>query len=203
MNEILLPFDVETTGLVRTKQPLNDPGQPHLVSASMLQVQADTYFVQQSMSKVVYPADWDWDDTEQSEDRAFQVHKLTLDHCSTYGRAEKEVLDEILHLWESSNGTLIAHNLKFDQNVIACAIARYYGAGDLLNRWLAAPGFCTMENSNNIVEARGKTGRRKKPNLKEAYEFFTGESLEEHHSANRDTVACLQVYAGIQEYGEE
>ena len=206
---ILLPFDLETTGLYKKSLPLNDPAQPHLVSCSALQVRPDDLFIQQSMSKIVHPSDWEWDDTESSEDRAFQVHQLTVDYCAAFGRSEKEVLDELIQLWDiSSDCTIIAHNLNFDRNIIACAIARYYGSGSLLNSWLAAPGFCTMKESKNIIKAQTKPNakgatRLKNPNLKEAYKFFTGEELSNHHSANRDAVACLQIWVGLEEYNND
>lgn len=208
MNEatLILPFDCETTGLVSKKLPLNDPSQPHLVSLSALQVRPDDLFIQQSMSKVVFPETWDWDDSDNSADRAFQVHKLKMDYCERYGRDEKQILDEFLSLWGGGKVEPVAHNLAFDKAVIACAITRYYGQYDLLTSWLDAPGYCTMQSSKDIVNARTKpnakgVSRLKNPNLKEAYEFFTGETLEEHHSANRDAVACLQIWVGIQEHG--
>lgn len=203
---ILLPFDTETTGLVRKNSPLNDPIQPRIVSLSALQVRAEDLFIQQSMSRLVYPSDWDWDDSPDSEDRAFQTHKLPMSYCQDYGRSEKEVLDDFLSLWDNNRDrVLLAHNLDFDRNVIACAIARYYGSGDLLNSWLATPGHCTMKETKRIVNAQTKPNakgatRLKNPNLAEAYRFFTNEELEDHHSANRDAVACLQIWAGYQEY---
>ncbi len=203
--QILLPFDVETTSLYKKNLPMNSPGQPHLVSCSMLQAQSKTFFIQQSLSKVVVPDEWDWDDSPESEDRAFLVHGLSMDYCKQYGRHEKEVLDEIMDLWESSNDSLlIAHNLDFDRAVIGCAIARYYGNGHSLKKWMAAPGYCTMREAKPIVQARTKPNakgvtRLKNPNLAETYEFFTGEGISDHHSSNRDAVACLQIYAGLTE----
>lgn len=206
MPNLILPFDCETTGLVNKSLPLNDPVQPHIVSLSALQVRTDPLLIQQSTSKVVIPETWDWDDSPESQDRAFQVHGLTMSHCETYGRTEKEVLDEFLHLWCDGAAEPIAHNLAFDKGVIACAIARHYGMGELLKAWLEAPGTCTMLSSKELVGARTKPNakgqtRAKNPNLKEAYEFFTGETLADHHSANRDAVACLQIWVGIQEHG--
>ena len=55
-------------------------------------------------------------------------------------------------------------------------------------------------NPQNIDQAKT---RAKNPNLAEAYEFFTGEPLEDHHSANKDAVAALQIYLGIQEHNEQ
>lgn len=210
MTQILLPFDTETTGLFRKNLPLNDPSQPHLVSLSALQVRPDDMFVQQSISRIVHPDTWDWDDSPESEDRAFQVHKLSVDYCEQYGGSEQKVLDNFIELWEPNVARLlVAHNLTFDRNIIACAIARYYPKQTaLLREWLELPGFCTMQKSKSIVKAQTKPNakgvtRLKNPNLKEAYEFFTGETLTDHHSANRDAVACLMIWAGLQDYDNE
>lgn len=202
---ILLPFDLETTGLYKKNLPLNDPAQPHIVACSALQVRADDLFVQQSMSKIVFPSQWDWDDSPESEDRAFQVHKLTVDYCEQFGRPEEQVLNELLELWNNVETTIIAHNLDFDRNVVACAIARHKDSVALLNDWISAPGFCTMRESKNIIKAQTRPNakgvtRLKNPNLPEAYHFFTGEDISAHHSANRDAVAALQIWAGLREY---
>lgn len=204
--KIILPVDTESTGFPSKSKPLNAPSQPHLVSLSALQVfiDDDTAHIQQSMSKLVAPNGWEWDDSATSEDGAFKVHGLTMERCSGYGRSEKEILDEFLTLW-AMDSLIIAHNLAFDAQMISIAIARYYGQGQVLDAWLAAEGDCTMNLSKPIIKAQtkpnaqtGKT-RLKNPNLKEAYAYFTGEDLEEHHSANRDAVAVMEIWFGLQE----
>ena len=200
MPDIILPFDTETTGLYRKNSPLTSPDQPHLVSLSALQVRTNDLYIMQSMSKVVQPDGYEWDDSETSSDRAFAVHKLSMDYCLDYGRSEKEVLDEFLHLWNEGKSHVVAHNLAFDAGLIAVAIARYYGQGELLKAWVSSEGTCTMQSSKIMVDARNAKGHKKSPNLAEAYEFFTGEALTDHHSANRDAVAALQIWVGIQEH---
>jgi DNA polymerase-3 subunit epsilon len=156
------------------------------------------------MSKMVVPQGWEWDDSETSNDGAFRVHQLTVAQCSVYGRTEKEVLDELLHLWygqaANSPATLVAHNLDFDRQLIAIAIARYYpGEAALLAAWLESSGVCTMKGNKERVDARTVKGTKKYPNLKETYKFFMGEELDNHHSANADCVACFQIYCVMQE----
>lgn len=208
MTNLILAYDTETTGLVSKSEPLNSPSQPHIVSLSALQVRVEDVYIQQSMSRLVAPDYWDWDDSNESPDRAFQVHKLKVNHCLKFGSSEQNILDSFLDLWLDGEAELVAHNLDFDRHVIGCAIARYHGMGELLTDWMAAPGTCTMLSSKNIVLARTKPNakgqtRAKNPNLAEAYEFFTGEPLEDHHSANKDAVAALQIYLGIQEHNEQ
>jgi DNA polymerase III epsilon subunit-like protein len=193
MTQLFLPFDTETTGLPSSKRALNDSAQPHLVSCSALQV-LDSGRIQQSMSKMVAPYGWAWD----MDSGAAKVHGLSPEECATYGDSEKAVLDEFLHLWHT-DAHLIAHNLKFDQSIIAIAIARYYPKeAALLAAWQAAPGTCTMQENKERVDARTAKGAKKPPNLKETYEFFTGEPLEHHHSANADAVAVYTIWMHMQ-----
>lgn len=197
MNSLLLYWDTETTGLPRSNLPLNHESQPHLVSCSALQITPEGR-IQQSMSKMVAPAGWAWDDSPTSEDRAFLVHGLRVEDCRTFGRAEKEVLDEILHLWFAGDkpALLVAHNLAFDRQIIEIAIARYYpGEAALATTWRESPGFCTMQEMRRIKKERGlKCGA----NLKDTYRHFVGEELERHHSANADAVAVYQIHCAMQ-----
>ena len=190
----ILPLDTETTGLPRKDLELNHPSQPHLVAISALQVDVDSNYVTQSVSVRVQPDGWEWD----SEDRAFGVHQITMEQAAK-GIPERHALDLLLNLWDA-DAELVAHNLAFDRQIIAIAIARYYPDNrQLLQAWLDAPGTCTMESSNEYVGATNTRGHKKKPSLKEAYTWATGEELERHHSANADAVACLHIYMALQQ----
>lgn len=191
-----LYFDTETTGLPRSNLPLDHESQPHLVSCSALQVTPEGR-IQQSMSKMVAPANWAWDDSPTSEDRAFLVHGLRVEDCLSFGRKEKEVLEELLHLWYSDDAALlVAHNLAFDKQIIEIAIARYYPDEVMLAAaWREGPGFCTMQEMRRIKkELKLQTGA----DLKSAYRHFVGEELERHHSANADAVAVYQIHCAMQ-----
>src|SRR3546814_8588471 len=50
--------------------------------------------------------------------------------------------------------------------------------------------------------AVGRT-HHKNPNLGEAYEFFTGEKLQNAHSAMADVLGCIAVYFGVKDKSEE
>ena len=196
MTSCLLPFDFETTGIPSTKKALNDPSQPHIASCSALQAITASGRVQQSMSKLVAPNGWEW----QPDSPAAKVHGLSVLECTTFGDSEKAVLDELLHLWHT-DAHLAAHNLKFDKDIAAIAIARYYpNETALLDAWQSAAGTCTMQDNKELVDARTAKGAKKSPNLKETYKFFTGEELERHHSANADAVAvytiCMHMMQG-------
>lgn len=203
MSTILIPFDTETSGLVNKSLDLNHPSQPHLVSIAALQVDTDwngsgQEFIRQSMSKVVAPNGW------ESHPEALKVHGLSEDYTRAVGRPEKDVLIEFLHLWNGAH--IIAHNCAFDHHIIAIAIARYYGSGELLDKWMATSRTCTMLSAKPLVQAQSKPDaqgrtRLKNPNLQEAYShFFPGEPLlANRHAASADAVACWNIYKALQE----
>lgn len=186
---IVIPYDTETTNFGNTSLPLNDPSQPHLVQISALRFDTDSSRVGQSMSLIVRPEGWD------IPEPAARVHGITTEVAAANGLPEKTVLDIFLHVWDGN--LRVAHNSAFDKHIIACAIARYHGQGRLLEAWLAGPCFCTMLSSKELVDARTSNGRRKNPNLGEAYEFFTGKPLDHAHSANADCVATLHIYQAL------
>lgn len=186
---IVIPYDTETTGFGNSKLPLNDPAQPRLVQISALRYDTEANRVGQSMSLVARPEGW------EIPTPAAAVHGITTEFALANGMPEKGVLDTFLHIWDCN--LRVAHNASFDKHIIACAIARYYGQGQLLERWLAGFCFCTMLSSKEAVDARTVNGRKKNPNLGEAYEFFTGKPLVNSHSANADTVAVLHIYQAL------
>ena len=131
---------------------------------------------------------------------AAQVHGLSVEECATYGSDEKAVLDEFLHLWftKPEPAMIVAHNLKFDRDIISIAIARYYpGEATLLKTWQDTTGTCTMLSNKERVDARNAKGGKKNPNLKETYRHFMREDLERHHSANADAVAVYQIFMAM------
>jgi len=201
-----LILDTESTGFPSKTKALDDPSQPHLVSLSALQVIATTsptglitdIQIQQSTSKIVYPDDWEWN----GDCPAFAVHGITTELAKEIGRPEGPVLVEFLHLWKDNDYPIVAHNLLHDTRMLAITAARYY-AQQTAQSILGSAGFCTMKESRSIVEAKNVKGNTKNPSLKEAYEFFTGEPLEDHHSANADALACLQIWLGINAYNHK
>lgn len=192
---MICPYDTETTGLVRKNLPLTDVGQPRLVQLSCLIADEETHRITQSMNLVVKPEGWD------IPDEASAVHGITTEYATEVGLPEKHVLDTFLWLWDGKKR--ISHNNLFDDKVIECAIARYYSPDSpLLEAWQKAPTYCTMRESKEIVQAKGKTGRLKFPKLAEAYEYFFNEVFDNQHSANADTVACFEIYLALQQRSE-
>jgi len=132
-------------------------------------------------------------------DGAAGVHGITTEKAQKLGIKPSAALDMFSALHKHA-GTLVAHNIGFDKQVMETARARKTGERATMQK----PLFCTMERANNIVKApptpkmiaAGRT-HYKKPNLGECIKHFFGEELEGAHDAMIDVRACRRVYFAI------
>lgn len=136
----LVLFDTETTGLPKTRDPAwkGPDNWPHIVSISWIVVENDV--ITKEKYAVVKPIDWviPADSTK--------IHGITQIYANENGESLSSVMDRF---WSDIEGsTVIAHNLQFDENVVANAM--------LWDLRRAFPGFthkfCTMESSRIICK---------------------------------------------------
>ena len=196
MPKHVIVYDTETNGLPSQKKSLSDPSQPHLVQLSALLVNVDNQRVEQSLNLIVQPTNW------TIPDYVAEIHGITTDHAKKWGQPCKGVLKAFLNLWTSEDPPVqcVAHNAKFDRQIISIEIFREFGAMSLLNEWSGISNdFCTMNLAKPIVGATTKTGALKFPKLQEAYKHFFDEEFSNAHSANADCVATMQVYFALLE----
>lgn len=207
MSRILLPFDTETTHLVNFKLPSEDPSQPHITELAAKLVVEDTREVVGAMNVLIRPEGW------EISQEASEKTGLTMDILHRYGVPLAQALEMFVAMWRLAD-LRIAHNETFDNRVMRCAFKRdevfsteMVGDEEFADHWKAAPAFCTQTQSTKIinlpptpkmVEKRMKGP--KSPNLGEAYQFFTGRTLEGAHRAMVDVDACIDVYYGIKDY---
>ncbi len=84
--------------------------------------------------------------------------------------------------------TIIAHNINFDFNVM-CAEFYRYGLVDILRKLESKRQICTMKRYKYIIGATFKGSPEiKDPNLKELYQYATGQTMENHHNSMHDTL---------------
>ena len=185
--------DTETTGILRGDY--TSPSAPHLASVGLLLVDVEEMRIVSSLSAMIQPDGW------EMPPEASQANGLTTEMLEDLGLPLDHVLPTYMGLLSLAD-LIVAHNVKFDVGILASALYRSDGL-DTLDMLLAKETYCTMEKSKHIVQAKTKNNRLKNPRLEEAYYFFTGEDLENAHTANADTVACLEVYMGIQRWEEE
>jgi DNA polymerase-3 subunit epsilon len=192
MNKITF-YDTETTGLPEWKIPSGDEKQPHLVSLTAIQCDADTEKIIQRIDLIVKSEGW------ESQEKAFDAHGITKEHSIEVGLPEPLATRMLLELCRDS--IRVSHNRTFDQRMIRIALKRYFD--DIaIDQWAEKEDHkCTMLMAKPIMELPpyGRYGW-KNPNLAEAYKFFTGKELQNAHSSSADTEACMEIYFAMQKY---
>jgi DNA polymerase III subunit epsilon len=183
---LIMPYDMETTGLPDYKQPSEMPHQPHIVELAALLYDDATGELVEQLHAIIRPDGW------IIPDDVAEIHGITTERAMDEGRPEAKVLAEFLEL-HARCALRVAHNEDFDQRIVRIAIKRL-GDGTtqeerdaIADAFKAAPKYCTMKAD---AKARGV----KWPKLVEAYKHHTGRELEGAHSALADARACTEVY---------
>lgn len=196
---LVLAYDTETTGIIRGHD-YTDPSNPFLAAIAMILYDTETHRVTSSFNAVVEPAGW----VMPSE--ASEVNGLTTEYLNVLGIPAGAVIPVIISM-ASKASLRVAHNVEFDNKIIAAALWRQLleegeeeeNAHAIIKNWMNLPSFCTMHESKDRVGVLDKRGRVKYPKLAEAYEFFFGRKLDRAHSANADAVAVLEIYMALRE----
>jgi len=189
---LLAVVDTETTGIIGKDYMKVD--NPHIASITAIIYNTDTSRVQASFNTMILPDDWEMPPGAEA------VNGLATETLLTYGIPIKDAMKIVSLLLEPAD-LFIAHNDIFDIRMVASELYR----NDLLDELdvlLGKESYCTMKESKHIVQAKNKNGGLKNPKLTEAYEFFFEKQLDNSHSANADTVACLEIYLALQQYKE-
>ncbi|MBA4359302.1 MAG: 3'-5' exonuclease [Pseudomonas sp.] len=190
---LLTPYDTETTGLPLFRDPSDDPRQPHLVDICILAYSPDGTLVD-SFEAMVRPDGW------VIPNEVAVIHGITTEMAMDMGIPESEALDGFMAIHERA-GLRIAHNIQFDDRIMRIALSRYRGK-EAADAFKTTPGYCTCQNSKNIVQCpptekmiRAGFGKQfKVPTVAEALLHFTGEDLVGGHRARPDTEACARIY---------
>jgi len=188
-------YDTETTGLPMWKDPSDHPDQPHMVQLAAKLVTLDTREVVKAMDVLVKPDGW------VIPDDVIAIHGITNERAAAEGIPEAEAVDQFLALVEEAgvDALLIGHNESFDRRIVRIGIKRYVdprtpgaevAASD---KFKAHKSFCTMWKARPHT----KLPSNKLPKLTEAYQHFTGKTMEGAHSAGGDVDGCIAVYFAI------
>lgn len=200
----ILFYDTETTGLPIFKQPSDHPDQPHIVQLAALLVDADTRHIISSMDVIIRPNGW------SIPEEVSQVHGITTEHAATVGVEEKTALELFMELWGGPGRLRVAHNEQFDARILRIALKRFLDGQDAVipesDVWKSGNAECTARLATSIcalppTKRMSAAGRfhHKTPNLGEAFRHFTGNELENAHSAMADVHACMAVYFAIKD----
>lgn len=223
----LLVNDTETNGLPLFKEPSEDPRQPHIVQlAAMLIDEGPVPVTLDKMNRIIRPDGWSWDDSEGSEDKAFQAHGITMERAMDEGVPEAEAIEEF-HALQLQCDMRVAHNGSFDDRIYRIAYKRH-GAGNIVSRqedgtpvwkpmsqeerdivadtYRMRPSFCTMKHTVNVLQlpptdrmrGAGFGYKFKVPKLTESFAHYFGFVFDGAHDAMNDVHACADVYFAIQ-----
>lgn len=200
---LALFYDTETTGLPDFKAPSEAAHQPHIVQLAALLVDLDTRQTIQSMDVIVRPDGW------TIPDEVAAVHGITTEHAADVGIPERLAVEMFMDLWNNRNR--VAHNEQFDARILRIALMRHQGnifhspsGKSVPDIWKEGRAECTARMATPIcalppTDKMKAVGRfhHKTPNLGEAYRHFTGNDLQNAHSAMADVLACRDVYFAI------
>ncbi|WP_336764340.1 3'-5' exonuclease [Asaia sp. VD9] len=185
----ILFFDTETTGLPNYGLPTNHEDQPHVVQLAAI-LTDERGKEQAQLSVIIKPDGW------IIPEGAARVHGITTEKASRYGIREVVAAGAMYDLCCAAD-TIVAHNIKFDRQIVGTMFARA-GRGWKLPERQA----CTMMNASPIVNlpptermiAAGYGDKPKAPSLAECIRHFYGEELDGAHDALVDVRACKRIY---------
>lgn len=182
MGNLILGFDVETTGIPDWQKPSGHECQPHIVSLAAALFDDDTRQIVQSMNVIVRPEEWD------IPQETIDLHGITVERAMDVGVSENTALYMFLDIWYGR--TRIAYNTTFDNRIIRIATKRYSGK-IMIDKWETGKQGeewkCMMLKSKKLMGG-------KQPKLVDAYKHFTGEELKNAHTAWADMMACMEIY---------
>lgn len=200
-NMKILVFDTETTGLPQKFSNWKQVDKyPHLVQLSYILY--DTEKCEILKKSDLYVNQFEIEGFNLTEEST-KIHGITREKLLYDGETIEITLLDFENVLKRAD-ILVAHNLDFDMNMIACEYWRIFNRSifdvedcvpSLENR------FCTMYHGRKITKilrTNQKTGNKyyKMPKLTELYEKLFHEKVKEEflHDSNYDTYLCLKSF---------
>lgn len=181
----VLVFDTETTGLPKQKgiPAKQAPGNwPHIVSISWVMMEDDIVIDTQSF--IVRPDGWEipLDSTA--------IHGITHAQAVKVGYSLDFVMDKFTKQYYD---IMIAHNMEFDENVVANAM--YWDLGR--KNFLGLPPIkkCSMRESQSICKLPSQYSGFKPPKLSELYKYVFGTTpvMAKLHNSLYDVEVLVRI----------
>ncbi len=175
-------IDTETTGLpkVRKASYKDTTNWPRLVQVAWI-LSDENFNIISKNSFIIKP-------TFIIPFEASLVHKITTDKALNLGSPIESVL-QLLQNEINDCSNIVAHNLQFDLNVIACELYRAGINSDILDK----KHICTMEETTNYCAITGKYGFNW-PKLSELHRKLFNYDFEEAHNASVDIDATFKCF---------
>lgn len=176
-----IAMDFETSGLPKGRKPVthdtvNQYDTCRAVSLSAARFSSRGRLID-TFDKIVYP------DGFQISQGSIDIHGITQDQAEREGQSFTEIFVEFMRFIGSRTSMVIAHNLKFDLNVLRSEMLR--NNIDLSNIDHLTFG-CTLELYRDRFLKPIKLGV--------LYNEIFGEEFENAHNSLADCIACGRVY---------
>ncbi|MBU0650352.1 3'-5' exonuclease [bacterium] len=178
-----LVFDTETTGL-----PIGNEF-PRLVQIAWVNYD----FVGNIISEKEYIIKPEGFDIPQE---ATRIHGITTARAVNEGVLLEFVLNDFNNDIESAD-FIVAHNMGFDEKIIANECARK----NIENKLSKKIRICTMKESAPYCAIPGKNGKPKWPSLAELYMKLFNKGFEDAHNAKADVKACAKCFWELKNRG--
>jgi DNA polymerase-3 subunit epsilon len=183
--ERILVFDVETTGFPTKGLPLNDDKQPHVVQLAWL---VATVTTEGWKPLTIWSSILSIPKEVSMNPNAEKVHGISKAMTMRHGINPLNALIALTRAIKTVD-RVVAHNLKFDEQLIQIMSARY-----MPESWDPKDTYCTMLSSVDLCNIPGRWGKPKWPKLQELHKFLFGEEFEGAHDALADVYACARCY---------
>lgn len=182
-------FDVETTGLPpRSAKPQNFEKFDGCRVVSIAWVLRDTDTVFSQRYSVVDTGSYGEDGSVGAE----HIHGVTKEVMCAHGRPVEFVLRDLMDDVKKAS-LLVAHNMDFDQKVVASELYRM-GCTEEALHLLEKDSRCTMKSTTNLVKIKTKYGSYKWPKLDELHVCLFGSSFANAHHAMCDVDALVKCF---------
>lgn len=174
--------DTETTGYSRGEN-IENPDQPYLVELSGILADSEKRILGR-MHRIIKPDGW------VIPKSASDVHGITQEIAMAEGVPMWQALWEYDRLVTQCDA-LVFHNAKFDHVVLRVAHLRL----NHMHRFHSKEIICTMKESTSACKMPGRhASGYKQPKLSEAYQILTGKTLDNAHTSDADTEACMEIH---------
>lgn len=184
-------FDTETTGTPKNyKAPPTDTSNwPRIIQLAWMVCDDDKRLIR-GFSFNIKPDGW------IVEPGAEAVHGLSVERLMETGHPAPNIIQKFFEDCDECD-TLVAHNMNFDFNVLACEAIRYR----IRAKRKIEKKVCTMESTTDLLRLPGNYGKFKWPKLSELHEYLFGQNFDGAHDAMVDIQACARCYFELQNRG--
>ncbi len=185
-------FDVETNGLAKKYDaPYKDlHNWPRI-----LQIGWSTHYNSGKLSRrrcyIIKPLDF------KISKESTAIHRISESRALRVGRRLPTVMEEFLKDVRRSE-RLVAHNMKFDWNVVACELHRN---SIYCSEFFSCKRSCTMVAGTNVCKIQFNRDKYKWPSLQELHIKLFSKKFTGAHDAAADVKACVKCYGKMKKMG--